>query len=131
MAQTNKNKKEFSKVLLIQESALIWIATLALIALAFFCVSLGFIGDLPWIAAMIGFPWAAYGVSQVWYYKKSTIENKEGGIKYESVLKELDEASKKYWSQVSNPIIENTEASINVDNSTTINNYEIDPFGPI
>ena len=80
---------------------------------------------------MIGFPWAAYGVSQVWYYKKSTVENKEGGIKYESVLKELDEASKKYWSQVSNPIIENTEASINVNNSTTINNYEIDPFGPI
>ena len=126
-----KNKREFSKTLLIQESALIWLTTILLILLAFYCVYLGFIGDLPWIAAMIGFPWAAYGVSQVWYYKKSTIENSEGGIKYESVLRELDEASKKYQNQVSNPIIENTEASINVDNSTTINNYEIDPFGPI
>ena len=81
-----KTKKEFSKVLLIQESALIWIATLALIALAFFCVSLGFIGDLPWIAAMIGFPWAAYGVSQACYYKKAEKENTKGGIVYEKAM---------------------------------------------
>ena len=127
----NKPKKEFSKVLLIQESALIWITTLLLIGLAFFCVSLGFVGDLPWIAAMIGFPWAAYGVSQVWYYKKSTIENQQGGIKYESVLKELDEASKKYWNQASFSAVEKTDTPISIDNSTTINNYDIDPFGPI
>lgn len=128
MEKTNK-KREFSKTLLIQESALIWLTTILLILLAFYCVYLGFVGDLPWIAAMIGFPWAAYGVSQVWYYKKSTIENSEGGIKYESVLKELDEASKKYWNQVS--LNTNNDASINVENSTIINNYEIDPFGPI
>lgn len=128
MEKTNK-KREFSKTLLIQESALIWLTTILLILLAFYCVYLGFVGDLPWIAAMIGFPWAAYGVSQVWYYKKSTIENSEGGIKYESVLKELDEASKKYWNQVS--LNTNNDAPINVENSTIINNYEIDPFGPI
>ena len=128
----NKPKKEFSKVLLIQESALIWITTLLLIGLAFFCVSLGYVGDLPWIAAMIGFPWAAYGVSQVWYYKKSTIENQQGGIKYESVLKELDEAAKKYWNQTPQSVPqEKTDTPITIDNSTTINNYEIDPFGPI
>ena len=128
MEKTNK-KREFSKTLLIQESALIWLTTILLILLAFYCVYLGFVGDLPWIAAMIGFPWAAYGVSQVWYYKKSTIENKEGGIKYETVLKELDEASKKYWNQAS--LNTNNDAPINVENSTIINNYEIDPFGPI
>ena len=128
MEKINK-KREFSKTILIQESALIWLTTILLILLAFYCVYLGFIGDLPWIAAMIGFPWAAYGVSQVWYYKKSTIENSEGGIKYESVLKELDEASKKYWNQTS--LNTNNDAPINVENSTIINNYEIDPFGPI
>ena len=128
MEKINK-KREFSKTLLIQESALIWLTTILLILLAFYCVYLGFIGDLPWIAAMIGFPWAAYGVSQVWYYKKSTIENAEGGIKYETVLKELDEASKKYWNQTS--LNTNNDAPINVENSTIINNYEIDPFGPI
>ena len=115
-----KQHKEFSKILLFQESMLIWITTILLIALAFYCVTLGFIGDLPWIAAMIGFPWAAYGVSQVWYYKKSAIENSKNGIKYESILKELDIAAQKY------------NQSIEIDNSTTINNnYEIDPFGPI
>ena len=124
-----KTKREYSKTLLIQESVLIWITTILLILLAFYCVYLGFVGDLPWIAAMIGFPWAAYGVSQVWYYKKSAIENAEGGIKYESVLKELDEASKKYWNQVS--LNTNNDAPVNVENSTIINNYEIDPFGPI
>lgn len=128
MEKTNK-KREFSKTLLIQESALIWLTTILLILLAFYCVYFGFMGDLPWIAAMIGFPWAAYGVSQVWYYKKSAIENAEGGIKYETVLKELDEASKKYWNQVS--LNTNNDAPINVENSTIINNYEIDPFGPI
>lgn len=127
MEKTNK-KREYSKTLLIQESVLIWITTILLILLAFYCVYLGFVGDLPWIAAMIGFPWAAYGVSQVWYYKKSTVENSEGGIKYESVLKELDEASKKYWNQASTPI---EESDVSIENSTIINNYEIDPFGPI
>ena len=126
-----KNNKEFSKVLLIQESALIWITTILLIGLAFYCVFLGFVGDLPWIAAMIGFPWAAYGVSQVWYYKKSTIENSQGGIKYESVLKELDEAAKKYWNQASSSVEVKTDTPVNIDNSIKINNYDIDPFGPI
>jgi len=55
--------KEFSKVLLIQESILIWILTIAFTALAFFCVINNYLGSLPWIATMISFPWGAYGVS--------------------------------------------------------------------
>lgn len=35
--QTNK-KMEFSKLLLLQESALMWVITIAFIALAFVCV---------------------------------------------------------------------------------------------
>lgn len=77
-----KKKKEFSKVLLIQESALIWITTLALIGLAYICIIYGYLGSLPWLAAMIGFPWTAYGVSQAFYYNKSKAENTEGGITY-------------------------------------------------
>ena len=93
----NKNKREFSKTLLVQESVLIWIITLSFIILAFYAVSLGYTGSLPWLAAMASFPWAAYGVSQVWYYKKSMIENSKDGIKYETVIRDLDEAYKKYW----------------------------------
>lgn len=84
----NRPKAEFSKTLLKQESALIWIMSLSFIALAFYCIHEGFMGSLPWLAAMVGFPWTAYGVSQTMYYRKSMKENTEGGIKYETVMEE-------------------------------------------
>lgn len=84
----NKPKAEFSKTLLKQESALIWIMSLSFIALAFYCIHEGFLGSLPWLAAMVGFPWTAYGVSQAMYYRKAMKENTKGGIKYETVMEE-------------------------------------------
>ena len=86
-----KKNLEFSKFLLIQESVLIWIMTIALLVLAFVCISKEYFGELPWIAAMVGFPWSAYGVSQMYYYKKSLAENTKNGIKYDSVIKSLDQ----------------------------------------
>lgn len=83
------NKKEFSKILLIQESILIWITTLGLLGLAFICIMKDFTGSLPWITAMISLPWTAYGVSQACYYRKSTIENSKNGIKYDTVMATL------------------------------------------
>lgn len=62
---------EFSKLLLLQESILIWIMTIAFIILAFYSIFNDFIGELPWLAAMVAFPWTAYGTSQAFYYKKS------------------------------------------------------------
>ena len=81
-----KKKLEFSKALLIQESVLIWIMTLAFIGLAFMCVLNGYLGTLPWLTAMSAFPWTAYGVSQAFYYNKSKAENTEGGIVYQNAL---------------------------------------------
>ena len=88
-----KKKNEFSKKLLIQESILIWIITIAFLVLAFYCVHNQFFGELPWLAAMCGFPWTAYGVSQACYYRKAEKENTKGGIKYEVALKQSEEAS--------------------------------------
>ena len=85
----NKKKNEFSKTLLIQQSILIWIHTIAMIALAFVCVFMQFFGELPWLAAMVAFPWTAYGISQNAYYKKAEKENTKDGIKYETVMKGL------------------------------------------
>ena len=84
-----KKKKEFSKVLLIQESALIWIITLAFLALAAFCVWKDYTGSLPWLTAMVSLPWTAYGVSQCFYYNKAKNENTKNGIKYETIMAEL------------------------------------------
>ena len=88
-----KKKLEFSKTLLLQESVLIWIMSIGFLALAFYCVALGFTGSLPWLAAMVGCPWTAYAVSQAYYYKKAMSENCIGGLKYEATLTELNQAA--------------------------------------
>lgn len=84
----NKNKKQFSKSLLIQESILIWIITLTFILLAFVCVFKGYFGEFSWLTVIVAFPWTAYGVSQAYYYKKSMKENTKGGVVYEQALRE-------------------------------------------
>lgn len=84
--------KEFSKILLIQESILVWITTLSFIVLAFLCISYGFIGEFTWLAALCTTLWAAYGVSQAFYYKKAMAENTEGGIKYKLLTSENEDA---------------------------------------
>lgn len=85
-SSSKKKKLEFSKILLIQESILIWIVTLSLIVLAFFCILNQYLGELPWITAMVALPWAAYAVSQKAYYDKARAENTKNGIKYDSVM---------------------------------------------
>lgn len=82
----NKKKLEFSKKLLVQESILLWIVTIAFIVLAFFCIFNQYFGELPWLVAMASCPWAAYGASQAFYYKKAEKENTKGGIKYETTM---------------------------------------------
>ena len=80
---------EFSKWLLIQETALIWLVTITFLVLAFICIKNQYFGELPWLTAMAAFPWTAYGVSQAFYYKKATAENAKDGIKYETTMAEL------------------------------------------
>ena len=82
------NKIEFSKKLLIQESLLIWVVTLAFIVLAFVCIQNQYFGELPWLAAMAACPWTAYGASQAFYFRKAEKENTEGGIKYATVMQD-------------------------------------------
>ena len=90
MARSKRERREYSKSLLIQESALIWVVTIGMMFIALVCIIRGFTGSLPWLAAMVAFPWTAYGVSQAFYYKKSTKENTQGGIKFESIMAEVN-----------------------------------------
>ena len=89
MKEKKNNKLEFSKKLLLQESLLIWIITIAFIVLAFVCVANSYFGELPWLVAMCGFPWSAYGASQAFYFRKAEKENTVGGIKYETILSQF------------------------------------------
>ena len=81
-----KEKICFSKWLVAQESALIWIITFSYIGLAFVCVLRGFSGSLPWLTALPTVAWTAYGVSQAMYYNKSKAENTKGGIVYDTAI---------------------------------------------
>ena len=83
-------KIKLKKKLLIQESLLIWVVTLAFIVLAFVCVFNQYFGELPWITAMCGFPWTAYGVTRSFHLNKSKAENTVNGITFETALKELE-----------------------------------------
>lgn len=105
--KTPKQKRQFSKSLLIQESALIWVTTIMILIMAFYCIVNENFGDLPWLTAMVGFPWTAYAVSQMYYYKKSEKENTVGGVKYESVMAEIRKM-KEYREQVSEDYMELT-----------------------
>ena len=49
-------KREFSKTLLVQESVLIWIMSLAFLALAALCIFKDYTGSLPWLSAMVSLP---------------------------------------------------------------------------
>lgn len=81
-----EQKLEFSKTLLIQESMLIWLHTIAMLVLAYICVFKEAYAELPWLTAMVALPWTAYGVSQHAYYKKAQAENTEGGIVFENAF---------------------------------------------
>lgn len=82
----DKKKTSFSKFLLLQESALIWVVTLSCLLMAFICIFTASFVELPWITAMVGCPWAAYAVTQHAYYKKAMAENTQGGIVYDSAF---------------------------------------------
>lgn len=128
-----KPKLEFSKFLLKQESALIWIMSLSFIILAFYCIHEDFVGSLPWLAAMVGFPWTAYGVSQAMYYRKSMAENTSGGIKYETVIAEAAQKAAEQYENLSNfdsSVFENgvdpfAEVKVNYESLDNLDEYQI------
>jgi positive regulator of sigma E activity len=97
-----KEKTEFSKALLIQESILVWIVTIAFIILAYICIINDFMGELPWLTTIVAFPWTAYGVSAACYYKKSEKENTKDGIKFESVMAQMGQVETEIFDEVFN-----------------------------
>ena len=70
--------------------------TLSFIGLAALCIIKDYVGSLPWLTAMVSLPWAAYGVSQCFYYNKSKAENTKDGIKYATVMTDLVESYKEH-----------------------------------
>lgn len=76
-------RREGSKSIVLDMRWLLWIITLAGLALAFYCVRRGFTGSLPWVSAMVGLPWSAWGIVASFYLNMSKSDHREGGITME------------------------------------------------
>ncbi|MGM9917617.1 hypothetical protein [Anaerotignum sp.] len=81
-----KNQREYSQKILDNELALLWVHSVGVILLAFYCVHARFEAAFPWLTAWVGLPWAAWGVSKTGYTMKSTKQNTAGGITYETAM---------------------------------------------
>ena len=79
-----RRKWTFSKLLLLLESAVVLYTTYEGFALARLAVGYGYLGTLPWVAAMVSAAWGAYGASAGFYYNKAKAENTTGGIVFEA-----------------------------------------------
>lgn len=75
---------DFSKRLIADIRALLWLVTVGGILLAAYCIRQGYLGSLPWLSAMVGLPWTAHGVVCSFYLNMAKSDHKEGGITFES-----------------------------------------------
>lgn len=65
---------QFSKLLILFETAIVFYLTIKGVQLAQLCIVNQFSGGLPWITTMVTSAWAAYGVSVSFYYNKGKSE---------------------------------------------------------
>lgn len=79
-----KRKPDYSKRLVSDIRALLWVVTVGGLLLAAYCIHKGYTGSLPWLSAMVGLPWTAHGVVCACYLSMAKSDHKEGGITFES-----------------------------------------------
>lgn len=77
-------KSDFSKRLIADIRALLWVVTLGGLALAAYCVHRDYAGALPWLTAMVGLPWTAHGVVCSGYLSMAKSDHRQGGITYDA-----------------------------------------------
>lgn len=82
--KTKKKKTEYSKQLITDVRALLWIVTCGGLFLATMCIYKGYIGSLPWLSAMVGLPWTAHGVICSCYLNMAKSDHRAGGITFET-----------------------------------------------
>lgn len=77
-------KPDYSKLVVSDIRALLWVVTVGGLLLAAYCIRLGYTGSLPWLSAMVGLPWTAHGVVCAFYLNLAKSDHKEGGITFET-----------------------------------------------
>lgn len=82
--KVEKKKTDHSKKMIDDIRGLLWVVTLGGLALAFYCVKLNYLGALPWVASMVGLPWAAHGTICSFYLNMAKSDHKVGGVTFEA-----------------------------------------------
>ncbi len=77
-------RPEFSKQLIADIRALLWVVTVGGLLLAAYCIHTGYTGALPWLTAMVGLPWTAHGWVCANYLSMAKSDHKRGGITYDA-----------------------------------------------
>ena len=81
----NKKKPlDYSKRVVRDIRALLWVVTAGGLILAAYCIYKEFVGSLPWLSAMVGLPWSAHGVVCSFYLNMAKSDHSEGGITFEA-----------------------------------------------
>lgn len=75
---------EYSKRIVRDIRALLWVVTIGGLILAAYCIRNGFEGSLPWLSAMVGLPWSAHGVVCSFYLNMAKSDHSVGGITFEA-----------------------------------------------
>ena len=82
--QAGPDRQDFSKRLISDIRALLWVVTVGGLLLAAYCIRTGYTGALPWLTAMVGLPWTAHGVVCSGYLSMAKSDHKRDGITYEA-----------------------------------------------
>lgn len=75
---------DHSKQLTRDVRPLLWIVTVGGLLLAFYSIHEDYTGALPWISAMVGLPWTAYGTICSFYLNMAKSDHRAGGITFET-----------------------------------------------
>lgn len=75
---------DFSKRLISDIRALLWVVTVGGLLLAFYCIRVDYGGGLPWVTAMVGLPWTAHGAACAFYLNMAKSDHSKGGITFEA-----------------------------------------------
>ena len=75
---------EYSKRITNDMRGLLWVISVGAVLLAFYCAHLRFDAAFPWITAMVGLPWTAWGTAAAFYLNLAKSDHKAGGITYEA-----------------------------------------------
>ncbi len=88
-SKSRQTMLDYSKRITNDMRGLLWVISVGGLLLGFYAVHARFEGALPWISAMVGLPWTAWGTAAAFYLNLAKSDHRQGGITYETAMAEL------------------------------------------